>query len=147
MTNQIKKIEQRIQEKINLKDSFQYLQTLPGVGTVLALTIMLETGSIDRFPKVGNFTSYCRKVPTSWTSNNKTKGKGNKKNGNKYLSWAFAEAAEIGRRFDDKVRAFYNRKAVRTNRMIAHSTLAHKIARAAFYIMGVWCSSKLTLSL
>jgi hypothetical protein len=57
------------------------------------------------------------------------------KNGNKYLSWAFAEAAEIGRRFDDKVRAFYNRKAVRTNRMIAHSTLAHKIARAAFYIM------------
>lgn len=135
LTSQIKKIEQVILEKITLKERFHQLQTIPGVGIVLALTIMLETGSIERFSKVGNFTSYCRKVPTDWTSNNKSKGKGNKKNGNKYLSWAFAEAAEIGRRFDERVRAFYNHKAVKSNRMIAHSTLAHKIARAAFFIM------------
>lgn len=135
LTGQIKKIEQMILEKIMLKERFHQLQTIPGVGIVLALTIMLETGSIERFSKVGNFTSYCRKVPTDWTSNNKSKGKGNKKNGNKYLSWAFAEAAEIGRRFDERVRAFYNHKAAKSNRMIAHSTLAHKIARVAFFIM------------
>lgn len=46
-----------------------------------------------------------------------------------------AGAAEMGRRFDDRVRTFYNRKAARKNRMIAHSTLAHKMARAAFFIM------------
>ena len=135
LTSQIKKIEKMILEKITLQERFHQLQTIPGVGIVLALTIMLETGSIERFSKVGNFTSYCRKVPTDWTSNNKSKGKGNKKNGNKYLSWAFAEAAEIGRRFDERVRAFYNHKAAKSNRMIAHSTLAHKIARAAFFIM------------
>ena len=61
---------------------------------------MLEIGSIKRFAKVGNFASYCRKVPTSWTSNNKKKGKGNSKNGNKYLAWAFSEAAEFARRYD-----------------------------------------------
>lgn len=135
LTIQIEKIETTVQEKILLKERFQSLKTIPGVGVVLALTIMLETGEISRFPKVGNFTSYCRKVPVAWTSNNKTKGKGNRKNGNKYLAWAFSEAAEIGRRFDDRVRSFYNRKLAKSNRMIAHTALAHKLARAAYFIM------------
>jgi transposase len=96
---------------------------------------MLETGPVDRFAKVGNYASYCRKVPVSWTSDGKKKGDANKKNGNKYLAWAFSEAAELARRFDATARAFYNRKASRTNFMIAHSALAHKLARAAYYIM------------
>ena len=118
-----------------MKDRFQALKSIPGVGVVLALTIMLETGEIARFPTVGNFTSYCRKVPVAWTSNDKKKGKGNRKNGNKYLAWAFTEAAEIGRRFDDRVRGYYNRKLTRSNRMVAHTALAHKLARAAYFIM------------
>jgi transposase len=105
------------------------------VGKILSLTIMLETGPIMRFEKVGNFTSYCRKVPTSWTSNNKKKGKGNSKNGNKYLAWAFSEAAEYSRRHSDQARAFFNRKAARTNKSVAYSALAHKLARAAYYMM------------
>ncbi len=135
LTGQIVKIENAVQEKVVLQEHFQALQSIPGVGVVLALTIILETGEISRFPKVGNFTSYCRKVPVAWTSNNKSKGKGNRKNGNKYLAWAFTEAAEIGRRFDDKVRRFYNRKLAKSNRMVAHTALAHKLARAAYFIM------------
>ena len=96
---------------------------------------MLETGSIGRFPKVGDFASYCRKVPSGWTSNGKKKGKGNAKNGNKYLAWAFSEASELSRRYDDHARAFYNRKAAKKNFMVAHSALAHKLARAAYYVM------------
>jgi len=96
---------------------------------------MLETGPIARFKKVGNFTSYCRKVPTSWTSNNKKKGKGNRKNGNKTLAWAFSEAAEYSRRYNDQARAFFNRKSARTNKSVAYSVLAHKLARAAYYMM------------
>ncbi|MDA3916700.1 MAG: transposase [Deltaproteobacteria bacterium] len=75
------------------------------------------------------------RVPTSWTSNNKNKGKGNKKNGNKYLAWAFSEAAEFARRYNEMARTFYNRKLARTNRMVAHAALAHKLARASYYIM------------
>ena len=58
-----------------------------------------------------------------------------KKSGNKYLAWAFSEAAEIARRYDDNARAYYDRKAQQTNRMVAHNALAHKLARAAYYII------------
>jgi transposase len=135
LTRKIRKIETAIKKKVKLEKSFVTLQTMCGVGDILSLTIMLETGSIERFPKVGDYVSYCRKVPTGWTSNGKTKGKGNKKNGNKYLAWAFSEAAELARRYDENARAWYNRKAAKTNFMIAHSALASKLARAAYYIM------------
>lgn len=132
---QIGKIENTVVSKVKLRKPFLGLQTIPGLGKILSLTIMLETGAIERFANVGNFSSYCRKVPTAWKSNEVKKGKGNSKNGNKYLAWAFSEVAELARRYDETVRAFYNRKASKTNRMIAHSALAHKLARAAYFIM------------
>jgi transposase len=96
---------------------------------------MLETGEIERFPTVGDYVSYCRKVPTDWRTNGKTKGKGNKRNGNKYLCWAFGEAAEFARRYDPHARRFYNRKLSKTHRMVAHSALAAKLARASYMVM------------
>ena len=135
LTNRINRIERFVENKLELKDSYQNLTTMPGVGLVLGLTIMLETGDIKRFSTVGNYSSYCRKVPSSWTSNGKVKGKGNKKNGNKYLAWAFSEAAEHARRYSPEVQVYYNRKFQRTNRMTAHTALAHKYSRAAYYIM------------
>lgn len=135
LTKEIWKIETFIGNKVKLHEPYTNLVTLPGVGKILAFTIMLETGPIDRFRQVGNYASYCRKVCSKWTSNNKLKGSGNKKNGNKYLAWAFSEAAELARRFDQDARAYYNRKLQKTNFMVAHSALAHKLARAAYYIM------------
>jgi transposase len=135
LTGQIRSIERVVEKKVQLKPEYDFLRTIPGVGAILSLTIMLETGPINRFAKVGNYASYCRKVPVCWTSDGRKKGDANKKNGNKYLAWAFSEAAELARRFDATARAFYNRKASRTNFMIAHSALAHKLARAAYYII------------
>ena len=131
----IRKVELAVQDKVKLQKPFSGLQTIPGIGKTLSLTIMLEAGTVNRFAKVGNFASYCRKVPTKWTSNEKRKGKGNSKNGNKYLAWAFSEAAELTRRYDQHARSFYNRKASRTNVNVAHSALAHKLSRAAYYIL------------
>lgn len=135
MTRKIKNIEKTIEGKIELSSSYQKLLSIPGVGKILALTIMLETGPISRFQKVGNYVSYCRKVGSKWVSNGKTKGKGNQRNGNRYLAWAYSEASELARRFDDQARAYFQRKAQRSNRMVAHQALAHKLARAAYYIM------------
>jgi transposase len=135
MTRKIKSIEKTIEGRIELSAPYQQLLSIPGVGKILALTIMLETGPISRFEKVGNYVSYCRKVGSSWVSNGKAKGRGNEKNGNRYLAWAYSEASELARRFDNQARAYFQKKAQRTNRMVAHQALAHKLARAAYYIM------------
>ena len=135
LTRQIRKVEGAVEGKVKLREPFTGLKTVPGIGRILGLAIMLETGSIERFPSVGDFSSYCRKVPTKWTSNDKQKGKGNGKNGNKYLAWAFSEAAELMRRYDQMARGFYNRKAAKSNFMVAHAALAHKLCRATYYIM------------
>jgi transposase len=132
---QISSIESAVEKKLELRAPYANLLTMPGIGKILGLTIMLETGPIDRFAKVGNFASYCRKVSTRWLSNDKKKGKGNKKSGNKYLAWAFSEAAELARRYHAEPKAYYDKKKQRTNRMVAHSALAHKLARAAYFVM------------
>lgn len=135
LTKEIRDLEKEILKRADTEPSFGHLLTLPGVGKILALTILLETGPVDRFSGVGNYVSYCRKVPTSWTTNGKHKGRGNKKNGNRYLAWAFSEASEFARRYDRTCRSFFDRKAHKTNRMVAHQALAHKLARAAYFIM------------
>jgi transposase len=135
LTHQIRRLENAVEETCRGTGPFHKLQTIPGVGRIFAMTIFLETGPIDRFRKVGNYTSYCRKVPSKWTSNEKRKGQGNRKNGNKYLAWAFSEAAEFAKRYDVKAKTFYHRKMSKANFMVAHNALGHKLARAAYYIM------------
>jgi len=135
LTHQIYRIERVVQKRMGLKEQYRYLPTLFGVGKILSLTIMLETGPIGRFRTVGDYVSYCRKVPSQWTSNGKRKGSGNRKNGNKYLSWAYGEASEFARRFHPEPRAYYNRKMQKTNAAVAHSALSNKLARAAYYVM------------
>ena len=135
LTHQIRQIEGVVGNRITLKEPYRYLLTIHGVGKILGLTIMLETGPIGRFETVGDYVSYCRKVPSQWTSNGKRKGSGNKKNGNKYLAWAYAEASDFARRYHSEPRAYYNRKMQKSNPAVAHSALSHKLARAAYYIM------------
>ena len=132
---QITRIEKICHERMKADPPYGKLITTPGIGKILALTISLETGPIARFPTVGDYVSYCRKVPTKWISNNKRKGKGNSKNGNKYLAWAFAETAEYARRYNDQARTFFNRKSAKTNTSVAYASLANKLARATYYIM------------
>ena len=111
------------------------LLKIPGIGIILALTIMLETGDVLRFAKVGNYSSYCRCVNSKRMSNNKQKGAGNRKSGNKYLSWAFMEAANFSIRFNPNAKQFYQKKAAKTKRVVALKALAHKLARACYYVI------------
>ena len=136
LSRQILRIEQAVVQKVKLEPTFTHLLGLPGVGRIIASTIQLETGPQERFAKVGCYASYCRKVNSQWTSNDKVKGHGNKKNGNKYLAWAFGEAAERARMFDQASREFYQRKLrQKKSPALAHGALAHKLARAAYYIL------------
>jgi transposase len=128
-------LERTVTQRVKLRPQFNFLKTVPGIGQILALTIMLETGDIGRFPSVGNFASYCRCVGSQKLSNGKRKGSGNTKNGNKYLAWAFVEAANFAIRFNAKIKSFYQRKKSKTNGIVALKAVAHKLCRACYYIV------------
>jgi len=132
---QIEALERRLKERVSLRAEYGLLKTVPGIGETLATTIMLETGCIDRFAQVGNFSSYCRCVDSLRESNGKKKGEGNAKNGNKYLAWAFIEAANFALRCCPQAKRFYERKKSKTNRVLALKALAHKLARACYHML------------
>ena len=135
LNQQIAKLESIVKARAVVKPELPYLLTMDGIGDILGQTILLETGDIHRFAAVGNFTSYCRCVKSERLSNQKQKGSNNTKNGNKYLAWAFVEAAHSIIRHNKTAHRFYQKKRSQVNGALATKALAHKLARAAFFIM------------
>ena len=131
----IELIEKVARRKLKLSEPLKRLLTVNGIGEVLGLTILLETGDITRFERVGNYVSYCRCVDSKRITNGRKKGKGNRKNGNKYLAWAFVEAANFAVRYEPRIKRYYQRKCARSNGIIAIKTVAHKLARACYFIL------------
>lgn len=132
---QIKRLQKVVVSRVRLRQEFKGLLGVCGIGKILALTIMLETGDIGRFDTVGDFASYARCVGGRRMSNNKKKGTVNTKNGNKYLCWAFMEAANFAIRYEDKVQRYYQRKLAKVHTMVAKKTVAHKLARACYFVL------------
>jgi transposase len=136
LTQSIEQIEKGVLASARELPYYAKLATLPGVGKILGMTITMEVGDSKRFADPGNFASYCRTVEAKRTSNSKSKGDNNSKCGNKYLAWAFVEAANFARRYDRQCRKWYDRKAAKTNNIIATKALACKLAKAAWYLMA-----------
>jgi transposase len=135
LQSQIDILEKRLQQRVKPRPQYGLLTSVPGIGQTLATVILLETGPIERFAEAGNFASYARCVDSVHTSNRRKKGEGNVKNGNKYLAWAFVEAANFAKRFCPEAKRFYERKRAKTNNIVATKALAHKLARACYHIL------------
>jgi transposase len=137
LRHQIKTLEKTVHKHLHHTPSYEQLLTVQGIGTILAQTITLETGAINRFPTVGHSASYCRCVGSTKISNGKRKGTGNVKNGNPYLAWAYMEAAQFALRFQPEAQRFYQRKLAKSrhNTILARKAVAHKLARACYYLM------------
>lgn len=93
LEERIKEIEKAVLKVARLKSEFKNLLTVPGIGTILALTVAYETGDIKRFKQVGHYASYSRCVQSQRITNEKVKGRGNRKCGNKYLSLSFCRGS------------------------------------------------------
>lgn len=137
---QIDTLEKAVLKKGKLKPEFKVLKTVPGIGDIIGLSIALEIGEIKRFEKPGEYVSYCRCVPSEFRSNDKNKGEGNRKNGNKYLKWAYIEAANFTVRFCPCARAFYEKKmrklaGHKARRTITLNAIAAKLAKANYYML------------
>jgi len=132
---EVDRLEKEVLRQLRPDPLFGLLKSVSGVGDILAPTIRLETGEVGRFADAGHYVSYCRCVGSRHLSNNKTKGHGNTKNGNPYLAWAWLEAAIFAIRYQPAVHRYFERKKARTHRVVALKTVAHKLARAGYYVM------------
>lgn len=128
-------IERTVMAKARVLPCYGRLNTLPGVGRILAMTMTMEIGELNRFPSAGDFASYSRTVDAQRWSNDKKKGDNNQKCGNKYLAWAFVEAANFAKRYDPGCRQWFDRKAAKRGKVIATKALACKLAKAAWHVV------------
>src|SRR3974390_415449 len=132
----INRIEKAVLDCAREIPLYERLLPTPGIGKILGMTITMEVGDIARFKTDGDFASYCRTVDSRRLSNGKQKGENNQKCGNKYLSWAFVEAANFAKRSDENCRRWYDRKKARTSTVLATKALACKLAKAAWHVMA-----------
>lgn len=131
-----KNMEKEVLSLMKSTSQFHRVQQVPGIGMILGMTIALEAGDFGRFPSSGDFASYCRCVKSECISNGKKKGKNNTKNGNRYLAWAFIEAATCAARAYPNIHAWYERKKHRSMPVKAKKALACKLSKAVWHVMN-----------
>ncbi len=124
-----------VQAKVHDLPNFYRLRSIPGVGKVLALTLLYEIGDIRRFERVGPFLSYARLVRPAKESAGKRVGSSNAKMGNAHLKWAFREAAALMTRHEPAVKAWAARKAKTHGKGKAQAILASKLGRAVYVML------------
>jgi transposase len=120
--------------KAHEAQTFYRLRSIPGVGKILALVLLYEIHDIHRFPRVQEFVSYCRLVKCAKESAGKRYGTAGAKIGNAYLKWAFSEAAVLFLRNNPAGQKYLARLAKKHGKGKALTVLAHKLARAVYYM-------------
>ena len=132
---QISGIEKTMLRELGDDALVRRLQILPGIGKILGWTIRLEIGDLGRFQEDrGRYLSYCGLVESKQMSNEKIKGHGNAKNRNRYLRWAYAEAAVLALKYP-KIRAYHDKLAKKKGKIKAKAILSSKLARVSFMMM------------
>jgi transposase len=137
LSRRIVELEQYLTRTAQVEDAqaYQRLQTIPGVGRVLALVLLYETHAWDRFATVGQFLSYARLVRCGHESAGKKVGSGGAKIGNSHLKWAFAEAACLMLRVNERARRWKQRYQQKRGQGKAMSVLAAKLGRAVYHML------------
>jgi len=121
--------------KVHDADAYFRLRSIPGIGRILGLVILYEIHDIHRFPRVQDFVSYCRLVKCAKESAGKIIGSSGKKIGNAHLKWAFSEAAVLFLRRNPEAMKYRAKLERKHGKAKSLTILAHKIARAVYYIL------------
>ena len=133
---QIQKLDLYLERhaKVDDPDTFYRLQSIPGVGRILAMTMLYEIHDIRRFRKVGDFLSYCRLVKGTNSSAGKNYKPTGAKIGNPHLKWAFSEAITLLKRECPQAKTFAERLEKKYNKARANTLLAIKLGRAVYWM-------------
>jgi transposase len=121
--------------KVHDPQSFARLQSIPGVGKVLALVLLYEIHDIRRFADEGQFLSYARLVRCSHESAGKKLGSGPKKIGSAPLRWALGEAACLMLRCSDQAKRWQMRMAKKKGPAKTLGILAAQIGRVVYHLL------------
>jgi transposase len=120
--------------KVDDVQTYHRLQTIPGVGKILALVLLYEIHDIARFGSEGQFLSYARLVRCAHESAGKTLGSGGKKIGNAHLRWAFAEAACLFLRGSERAKKWKEKQLKKRSERRVLGILAARLARAVYHL-------------
>src|SRR5207245_3165697 len=93
VSGQVRQLEQRLEVLVEITPEMQWLLTMPGVGVILAATIALEIGEVQRFPSAMHLASYAGTTPRVHASGGKVRYGSLRADVNRYLKWGFAGAA------------------------------------------------------
>jgi len=121
--------------KVDDVQTYHQLQTIPGVGKILALVLLYEIHDIRRFPAAGQFLSYARLVRCAHESAGKKKGSGGKKIGNAHLKWAFSEAVCLFLRCGERAKKWLARQEKKHGKKKALAILAARLGRSLYYML------------
>lgn len=137
ITEKINELEKHIlkRAKVHDKDAFVRLKKIDGIGDILSLTLLYEIHTIERFRRQQEFSSYCRVVNPQCESAGKRIGSGNKKSGNKYLSWTMQEIVTYSCKYNKRVKEYYKKLERKKGKRTARRILAHKWAVAIYNIL------------
>jgi len=129
----IKEAEKRIRAICRQDKICSLLQSIPGIGPILAVTIRYEIDDIERFMSAGKLCSYAGLVPSTYSSGNRTYQGRITKQGNKWLRWAMIEAARQAPCRDLWLRGFYQRIS-KNGKKIARVAVARKLLEIIYRI-------------
>jgi len=137
---QVRQLEQRLDELVEITPEMQWLLTMPGVGVILAATIALEIGEVQRFPSAMHLASYAGTTPRVHASGGKVRYGSLRADVNRYLKWAFAEAANsvaVNHKSHPErhVSQLYRRLRQRKGHPKAIGAVARHLAEAAFHVL------------
>ncbi|MCX8005830.1 MAG: IS110 family transposase [Burkholderiaceae bacterium] len=138
---QVQQAEERMERLLEVTPAMQRLMTLPGVGRILSAVMALEVGEVGRFATAGHLASYAGTTPRVHSSGDRTRYGRLRQDVNRYLKWAFIEAANcvcLSRRHhpDRHVSRLYERVARRKGHKKAIGAVARHLAEAAFYVLS-----------
>jgi len=138
--HQIERIEKRMKEIFSVEEEMKLLMTMPGVGFILSIVIMLEVGDIGRFSGPERLASYSGTVPRVHASGDKIRYGRLRPDTNRYLKWAFSEAGNsvaVNREKSPNrhVSRLYERIRQRKGHAKAVGAVARHLAEATYWIL------------
>ena len=133
---QVKRLDLYLEQnaKVDDPDTFYRLMSIPGVGRILAMTMMYEIHDIRRFPTVGDFLSYSMLVKGTNSSAGKYYKPTGARIGNHHLKWAFSEAISLLKRQCPEAKAFFQQQEKKHNKARANTLLSIKLGRAVYWM-------------